>query len=248
MRSVGKVIQSSIALGLAMATASTGGGMRLQVLHTGAGVARREAYQDRRAEDRAVLDQVDAEAVLRAESATQRIVRVEAGSIVVDAEGANYAPIVKRESKKERRARQQKKARDQQQAAATASQMEGGGTGSIEAADNSQLEAVVAGREVEGADEVSGRLTNALADALADEEDDGEAGEEEVVAMPLLDAHGPDLSDALRYLRRRLKQYLGEQSANGKTVALVTRSVPDDAVEYPVRQVASDLAHPQVEG
>ena len=91
MRSVGKVIQSSIALGLAMATASTGGGMRLQVLHTGAGVARREAYQDRRAEDRAVLDQVDAEAVLRAESATQRIVRVEAGSIVVDAEGANYA-------------------------------------------------------------------------------------------------------------------------------------------------------------
>ena len=64
-----------------MATAGTGGGMR-QVLHTGAGVARREAHHLRRADDRAVLEQVDAEAALRAESATQTIVRVEAGTIV----------------------------------------------------------------------------------------------------------------------------------------------------------------------
>ena len=68
---------------------------------------------------------------------------------------------------------------------------------------------------------MAGRLTNALADALADEEDEGEAGEEEVVVRPLLNAHGPGLSYALRYLRRRLKQYLREQAASGKTVALV---------------------------
>ena len=77
--------------------------------------------------------------------------------------------------------------------------------------------------ELEGAEPwlaVAGRLTNALADALADEEDEGEAGEE-VGVRPLLDAHGPGLSFALRYLRRRLKQYLCEQAASGKTVALV---------------------------
>ena len=179
MRSVGQVIQSRIALALAMATAGAGGGMRRQVLHTGAGVARREAYHDRRAEDRAVLEEVDAEAALRAESATLTIVRVEAGSIVVEAEGANYAPIVKRESKKERRARQQERAREQQQVAATASPTVGGGDG-CDAADEAPTEAVVVEGEVEGAEprlEVPGRLTNALADALADEEDDGEAGD-----------------------------------------------------------------------
>ena len=47
----------------------------------------------------------------REESATQTIVRVEAGSIVVEADLANYTPEVKRESKKARRARQQDKAR-----------------------------------------------------------------------------------------------------------------------------------------
>ena len=66
MRSVGQVIKSTLAL--AMATASTGGGMRRQVLHTGAGVARREAYHARRADERSVLEEVDAEAVLRAEA------------------------------------------------------------------------------------------------------------------------------------------------------------------------------------
>ena len=56
--------------------------------------------------------------------------------------------------------------------------------------------------EVEGAEPwlaVAGRLTNALADALADEEDEGEAGEEEVGVRPLLDAHGPCLSLLLNW-------------------------------------------------
>ena len=89
-----------------------------------------------------MLEEVDAEAALRAESATQTIVRVKAGSIVVEAEGANYAPIVKRESKKERRARQQERAREQQQVAATASPTDGGGDG-CDAADEAPTEAVV---------------------------------------------------------------------------------------------------------
>ena len=56
------------------------------------------------AEDREVLHEVDAEAVLRAESAKQKIVRVEAGSIVVEADGANDAPVVNRQGEQERAA------------------------------------------------------------------------------------------------------------------------------------------------
>ena len=48
-----------------------------------------------------VLVEVDKEAALGAEEAMLTIVRVEAGSVVVEADGANYAPVVKRESKKE---------------------------------------------------------------------------------------------------------------------------------------------------
>ena len=60
-----------------------------------------------------VLEEVDTEAALGAETAMLTIVRVEAGSVVVEADGANYAPLVKRESKKERRSRQQEDAREQ---------------------------------------------------------------------------------------------------------------------------------------
>ena len=47
-------------------------------LHKGAGVARREAYHSRRADERSELEEVEEEAALRAETATQTIVRVEA--------------------------------------------------------------------------------------------------------------------------------------------------------------------------
>ena len=105
------------------------GAQRAQLLHTGAGVARRDAHHARRADERLVLEEVDTEAALGAEEATLTIVRVEAGSVVVEADGANYAPLVKRESKKERRARQQEDAREQQKAAATAppTTVDGGG-------------------------------------------------------------------------------------------------------------------------
>ena len=61
---VGAVSQS-VAFALAMATAGGAGGYR--VLHTGAGVARREAYHARRGDERAALDGVDENSLLRAE-------------------------------------------------------------------------------------------------------------------------------------------------------------------------------------
>ena len=79
-----------------MAMPGSAGAQRAQLLHTGAGVARREAHHARRADERLVLEEVDTEAALGAEEAMLTIVRVEAGSVVVEADGANYAPVVKR--------------------------------------------------------------------------------------------------------------------------------------------------------
>ena len=131
----------------------------------------------RRSDERAALNQVDETGLLRAEGATHTIVRVEADSIVVEDEGANYAPAVKRENKKARRARQQQRAREQQEAGdvpplTTASDGDG--------SEEPPVEAVVADAEEGGAGpcSVSGRLTNALYDALEEEEDGAEAGED----------------------------------------------------------------------
>ena len=74
-----------------MAMPGSAGAQRAQLLHTGAGVARREAHHARRADERLVLEEVDTEAALGAETAMLTIVRVEAGSVVVEADGANYA-------------------------------------------------------------------------------------------------------------------------------------------------------------
>ena len=94
--------------------------MAALVRHTGAGVARRDAYNERRSLERAELDDVDVDDLLAAEQRGDVIVRVEAGTIVVEADGPNYVPSVKPETTKARRARQQEAARQKQAAAAEA--------------------------------------------------------------------------------------------------------------------------------
>ena len=92
MRSQGVgAVSQSVAFALAMATAGGAGGNR--VLHTGAGVVRREAYHARRGDERAALDGVDENSLLRAEGATHTIVRVEADSIVVEDEGSRGSKL-----------------------------------------------------------------------------------------------------------------------------------------------------------
>ena len=94
---------------------ASGGGVALgRVVHTGAGVARREAYHQRREEARGQLQEVNVEELLARESHGDAVVRVAADSIVVEAEGPNYVPQVQRETKKQRRARQQQEARENQ--------------------------------------------------------------------------------------------------------------------------------------
>ena len=53
-------------------------------MHTGDGVARREAHHERRAQERALLQEVDVDGLLATErQRTEVIVRVKAASIVV---------------------------------------------------------------------------------------------------------------------------------------------------------------------
>ena len=59
---------ASLALLAVHVMSGEAGPPRARVLHTGAGVARREAYHERRAQERAQLDEsVDVQACLRAE-------------------------------------------------------------------------------------------------------------------------------------------------------------------------------------
>ena len=88
-----------------------------ECMHTGLGVALRDAYHERRADERAELQKVDDISLLAAEQ-EHTIVRVLASSIAIDDDGPNYAPVPKRESTKARRSRQQMQEREKQAAAA----------------------------------------------------------------------------------------------------------------------------------
>ena len=55
-------------------------------------MARRQAYHDRRAQERAEFEELNAEEVLVDERHSDVIVRVAASTIVVEAEGPNYVP------------------------------------------------------------------------------------------------------------------------------------------------------------
>ena len=165
----GAVIVAGLAAALAM---SGSGDATRQLVHTGAGVARREAYHGRRAQERAELEEVNVEEVLADERLSDVIVRVAASTIVVEAEGPNYVPNKKRETKKQRRARQQAKAREQQQQQQAEAEAEAAGEATRT---HSAAPATPVAAEVEsgaGDRRVNGRLRNALCDAFEDEEDD----------------------------------------------------------------------------
>ena len=69
---IGRERVSVAIVALAMATTGTAAAVG-RMLQTGAGVARREAYHAVRADERSVLEEVDAEAALRTEAAAQKL-------------------------------------------------------------------------------------------------------------------------------------------------------------------------------
>ena len=157
--------------------------MAALVRHTGAGVARRDAYHERRSVERAELEEVDVDNLLAVEQRGDVIVKVEAGTIVVEADGPNYTPHVKHERKKARRARQQEAARQKQAGAAEAEAVaEAEAEAEAEASGEESAEPVARGATTAvrppacGEQRVNGRLTNALCDAFGDEEVSCRAG------------------------------------------------------------------------
>jgi len=95
MRSLGRWV-NAVTASAALAMASAGGVAAGGCVHTGAGVARRAAYHERRAEDLAHLQEANVEKLLANESRDDVVVRVAAVSIVVDTAGPNYVPEVTR--------------------------------------------------------------------------------------------------------------------------------------------------------
>ena len=198
-------------------------------MHTGLGVALRDAYHERRADERAELQKVDDISLLAAEQ-EHTIVRVLASSIAIDDDGPNYAPVPKRESTKARRSRQQMQEREKQAAAAARIAALTG------AEAQQQCEMVLdaspvlladgmgeAPMAVVCANHAAGRRASVLCDAFEEDEDEGAAGTGALLPR-VLNPHGPGLSAQLRTLRKRLREYLREQTARGRTVSLISAS------------------------
>ena len=78
---------------MAAATAGGGGGLRSPALHVGDGTARRAAYNDARTAQIRALES----GALAAQRPLLPVVTVPAASVVVDEDGPNYRPPLKRE-------------------------------------------------------------------------------------------------------------------------------------------------------
>ena len=189
------------------------------VRHTGAGVARRQAFHERQRAERAQQDAAGAE-VLPAEA--DDVSQVSA-AVVLDSvaeSGPNYSLLRSKENKKDRRKRQRE--------AAEAAQLEAtaGNRGTANGAQRgaAAVDGVRAQPEratpqrVNKPQHRNGVMHSALAEAFEEDEDEEEAalGDEE----PMLSPHGYDLSQQLVGVRRRLRTFLAEQAAAGKTVSM----------------------------
>ena len=91
---------------MAAATAGGGGGLRSPALHVGDGTVRRAAYHDARTAQICALES----GALAAQRPLLPVVTVPAASVVVDEDGPNYRPPLKREPKKQRKQRRYAKA------------------------------------------------------------------------------------------------------------------------------------------
>ena len=91
---------------MAAATAGGGGGLRSPALHVGDGTVRRAAYHDARTAQIRALES----GALAAQRPLLPVVTVPAASVVVDEDGPNYRPPLKREPKKQRKQRRYAKA------------------------------------------------------------------------------------------------------------------------------------------
>jgi hypothetical protein len=189
-------------------------------VHVGGGIATRDAYHEQRAAHREALERGTAGAP---ERLALPVVTVPAASIVVAEGGPNYRPVVKSEGKQEKQARRRAKA------TAAAGGMAGG-----EVEPPLEGQPPVVGSESEDSDESAssdderaarlgrtGRPRPTLCLALGQQAAvEGAAATAGTPPAPLLNPHGHGLSMALRFLRRRLCEYVAEQADVGGVVTM----------------------------
>ena len=216
--------------------ALAGGGARPLAVHFGAGIARRDDYNEQRAAHHEALERGTVALGLPA----LPVVAVPAASIVVAEGGSNYRPVAKSEGKQEKQARRKAKAA----AAARHDARRRASDGDVQPSLEGQP---LVGTASEGSDsdELSDderpaplgrrkrtRPTLCLAfgqQALAE----GAAAAAGTPPAPLLSPHGYSLSKQLRFLRRRLCEYVVEQTAVGGVVMSTTRG---GGMQYPTEQ------------
>ena len=168
------------------------------------------------------------------------VVAVPAASIVVAEGGSNYRPVPKSEGKQEKQARRRAKAAAAARHDARRRASDGDGQPSLEG-----QPLVGTASEGSDSDELSDderpaplgrrertRPTLCLAfgqQALAE----GAAAAAGTPPAPLLSPHGHSLSEQLRFLRRRLREYVAEQTAVG---GVVTMYDAGGGMQYPTEQ------------
>ena len=219
--------------------ALAGGGARPLAVHVGAGIARRDDYNEQCAAHHEALERGTVAPVRPA----LPVVAVPAASIVVAEGGSNYRPVPKSEGKQEKQARRKAKAAaaarhdarrrasdgdvqpssEGQPLVGTASDSEGSDSGEL--SDDERPAPPLGRRE-------RTRPTLCLAlgqQALAE----GAAAAAGTPPAPLLSPHGYSLSKQLRFLRRRLCEYVAEQTAVGGVVAMYDAG---GGMQYPTEQ------------
>ena len=219
--------------------ALAGGGARPLAVHFGAGIARRDDYNEQCAAHREALERGTVAPVRPA----LPVVAVPASSIVVAEGGSNYRPVAKSEGKPGKQARRRAKAaaaarHDARRRLAA----DGDGQPSLE---GQPLVGTASDSEGSDSDELSEderpaplgrrartRPTLCLAfgqQALAE----GAAAAAGTPPAPLLSPHGHSMSKQLRTLRRRLREYVAEQTAAG---GFVTMYDAGGGMQYPTEQ------------
>lgn len=216
--------------------ALAGGGARPLAVHVGAGIARRDDYNEQCAAHREALER----GTVAPGRPALPVVAVPAASIVVAEGGSNYRPVPKSEGKQEKQARRRAKAA----AAARHDARRRASDGDVQPSLEGQP---LVGTASDGSDsdELSDderpaplgrrkrtRPTLCLAfgqQALAE----GAAAAAGTPPAPLLSPHGHSLSEQLRFLRRRLREYVAEQTAVG---GVVTMYDAGGGMQYPTEQ------------
>ena len=183
-------------------------------VHVGGGVERRTAHHQEQAAIREALESGTAATVVPGRAVLLTVVALPAASVDVHEDAPNYGrPKTVCESKKKASERKRTKAMREWQRGAHL-------PGAVEAVETAEDESSDGGGGGV-APALPGRKQSALsASFLQQAAAEGAAVAAGTPPGRMLNLHGMELSSSLRYLRRRLREYLGECAANDVAVTM----------------------------